>query len=371
MRILIVVLSLLLVAPTMAQKGKKRSQNRKVVAEKEKPTAGQLMFDNMLASTRRVMIIDSMVVDKSDFLSKVPLPAECGKLSGDGKGAAFQNDFINKKYFSKRDTSGISKIYTTDFLAGQWTKPQELSEIGYADYPFLMIDGTTLYFSAEGEASLGGYDIFVTRYDADSGSFLEPQNIGLPFNSFANDYLYAEDETDSLAWLVTDRNQSDDKVCIYTLVPDTHSNYDVAKYSTEALKRLATISSIKDTWVDKTAREAAQKRLNSLNKESEKSNRDEVVSFVVNDRLTYTSIAQFKSPTNVVDFKKLQVLTKELEANYKELEDLRDRFSSVGVSAQRRMAEDILTLEQKVEKQERDKYYIEKSIRNTENLLTK
>lgn len=371
MRILIVVLSLLLSVPTMAQKGKKRSQNRKAAVDKEKPTAEQLMFENMLTSTRQLMIIDSIIVNKNDFLSRIPLPSECGALSGNEQGASFQNDFINKKYFSKRDTAGVSKIYTADCLAGQWTKPQELSTLGNADYPFLMADGTTLYFAAKGEMSLGGYDIFVTRYDADNGSLLEPQNIGLPFNSFANDYLYAEDEIDSLAWLVTDRNQSEGKVCIYTLVPNTHNTYDASKYSKDALIGLASISSIKDTWENKSERDAAIKRLKALNKGIEKNNEEDVVYFVVNDRVTYTSISQFKSSTNMREFRKLQSLTKEIENNYKTLEDLRDKFSSAGMSVQRRMSEDIIALERRVREQEKERRSIEKSIRNTENLLTK
>ena len=82
-----------------------------------------------------------------------------------------------------------------------------------------MADGVTLYFAAQGVNSMGGYDIFMSTFDLDKGVFYSPENIGLPFNSTANDYLLAIDDINHLGWLVTDRRQPEDKVCIYTFVP--------------------------------------------------------------------------------------------------------------------------------------------------------
>ena len=370
MRLLIVVLSLLITLPSMAQRNKKRQPSRKANVEKRQPSASELMFDNMLPSTRKVMFVDSMVVRKDDFLKHIPLPSECGTLADNKQGASFQNDFINKKYFSKRDTSGV-KLYTSDRLAGQWSTPQELSTLGKADYPFLMADGTTLYFAGKGEASLGGYDIFVTRYDSDNGAFLEPQNMGLPFNSLANDYLYAEDEIDSLAWLVTDRNQPDSMVCIYTLVPDGHQSYDVSELSQEQLRGLAKISDIKKTWYDQSQKNAALQRLYALRKGSSKKEQSEDIKFVVNDKITYTSAAQFKSPSNRDNFKKLQSLKKEKEENIETLQELRERYSASGKTAQRTISNEILSLEKSIIEQEKAITKMEISIRNTENMLTK
>jgi hypothetical protein len=371
MRLLIVVLSLLVTMSAMAQRNKKRQPSRKANVEKRQPSASELMFENMLPSTRKVMFIDSMVVRKSEFLSHIPLPSECGTLADDKQGASFQNDFINKKYFSKRDTSGVSRIYTSDRLAGQWSTPQELSALGKADYPFLMADGTTLYFAGKGEASLGGYDIFVTRYDGDDGTFLEPQNMGLPFNSLANDYLYVEDEIDSLAWLVTDRNQPDSIVCIYTLVPDGHQSYDVSEMTNEQLRGLAKISEIKNTWYDQHQKNNALKRLYALRKGGAKTKGVDEINFVVNDKISYTSASQFKSPSNRDNFKKLQSLKKEKEDNIKSLTELRERYSASGKTAQRNISNEILSLEKEILKQEESIAKMEISIRNTENMLTK
>lgn len=40
---------------------------------------------------------------------------------------------------------------------------------GLIAYPFLMQDGQTLYFAYTGPGTLGGYDLYVTRYDRTSG----------------------------------------------------------------------------------------------------------------------------------------------------------------------------------------------------------
>ena len=106
----------------------------------------------------------------------------------------------------------------------------------------------TLYYGAKGPESIGGYDIFVTRYDMDERKFLYPENIGMPFNSLANDYLYAIDEINNIGWFVSDRHQPEGKVCIYIFIPNTtRKTYDFNNIDQEKLTRLARISSIKET----------------------------------------------------------------------------------------------------------------------------
>ena len=83
------------------------------------------------------------------------------------------------------------QLYRSEHLENHWTKPQLLKGINddnqfpRANYPFMMGDGQTLYFAAEGGDGLGGYDIYVTRYDTEEDQFLHPVNIGMPFNSYS------------------------------------------------------------------------------------------------------------------------------------------------------------------------------------------
>jgi len=65
------------------------------------------------------------------------------------------------------------------------------------DYPFLSSDGATLYFSSKGHKSMGGFDIFYSTI-SDDGIWSEPENIGYPINTPADDvsfYLSADGKT--------------------------------------------------------------------------------------------------------------------------------------------------------------------------------
>ncbi len=158
-----------------------------------------------------------------------------------------------------------------------------------------MPDGVTLYFAQQGEGSLGGYDIFVTRYDAETQQYLKPENLGMPFNSPANEYLLAIDEASQLGWLVTDRNQQGDTVCVYVFVPSqTRDVYEYEAYERSELLSFARLSSVAATQTNRQAVAQAQERLKAQR------GRREVRSkvqhrWVISDDKVYTELAQFRS----------------------------------------------------------------------------
>ena len=107
-----------------------------------------------------------------------------------------------------------------------------------------MSDGVTLYFANNGENSIGGYDIFISRYDGEK--FLQPQNVGMPYNSPYDDYLLVIDEESGIGWWATDRNQLGDSLTIYKFIPqELRINYPV---DTENLAGLAKVSDYRRTW---------------------------------------------------------------------------------------------------------------------------
>lgn len=266
----IIFLSLLIIIPTInAQRRKKK------VVKKQETVVEDPRIQQMLAATQQIMFIDSIVVDKHDFISHIPLSRDAGTLQQiDERGAYGQFTYEMKDhrlaaYFDSNDSA--CHIMQTDFIGDQWTKPVRVKGISdaSANFPFLMPDGMTLYFAQKGENSIGGYDIFVTRYDSESGAFLRAENLGMPFSSTANDYLYAVDEINNLGYFVTDRRQPAGKVCIYVFVPNkTRRVYQSEAFSEEKMRSLAGIERIADTWFDKTlckqARETYQDALNPL-----------------------------------------------------------------------------------------------------------
>ncbi len=81
--------------------------------------------------------------------------------------------------------------YTTSKLGGTWSTPENLGSAinteGDELYPYIHPDGT-LYFSSNGHAGLGGFDIFYANLINDN--WIEPRNLGYPINSSKDDYGY-------------------------------------------------------------------------------------------------------------------------------------------------------------------------------------
>ena len=271
-KITILLLAILLSLPMAAQK-RKRNTKPKPAPVVEEPQEDP-RITNMREMTQQIIIVDSIVVNKDQFLASIRLSSECGQLMNTGaffrnqlQGTLYLNEMGNKVYFSQPD-GHQQQLYTSDKLGNEWSKPQPLqglSEgIDEASYPFMLTDGLTFYFAGKGEESIGGYDIFMTRYDSRSGSFLKPENIGMPFNSEANDYMYAIDEANRIGYFVSDRRQPEGKVCIYIFIPsDTRKTYDNSKYTEEQIRNFADIASIADTWGNGTERKAALDRIKS------------------------------------------------------------------------------------------------------------
>lgn len=213
-----------------------------------------IMMRNMLERVEKIEIIDSLVVDADDFFTHYRLSRSAGHLVPaaeadiDAATVVYRPENNGELIWAEADTTGTLRLMSAQILDdGTTDTPRhlddELAGGGNADYPFLMADGMTLYFAADGDNSLGGYDIFLTRRNDDG--FFQPQNIGMPYNSPYDDYMLAIDESTGIGWWATDRNRIPGKVTIYVYITSpTRVNVDV---DDPALAGLARISSIAAT----------------------------------------------------------------------------------------------------------------------------
>lgn len=364
---------------TYAQTKKQKNNRKATESQTDTQTPEEMLYEKMLPSTAQIMIIDSVVADKKDFMTKIPLNKESGsietydkfwKTTGQPSSYTYMNEFGNKAFFSKTDTAGRRKLYTADKLNGQWTNIRLISDFGNEfediNHPFMMSDGITLYFSAKNKNSLGGYDIYVTRYDADSARFYKPENIGLPYNSAGNDYYCITDEFDELGWLVTDRHQPEGKVCIYTFVPSSSRTiYDKDTTDENKLRSLADIRNIKDTWTDGRKLQAAKDRLTKL-LQRRSTGESSSISFIINDNTVYTKPEDFKSSTNKERFAQLCKMRQEADKTSEKLDEYRKRYSA---GEKNKLAGEIRSTEKSLERQHTYIHALEKEIRNTENLI--
>lgn len=72
------------------------------------------------------------------------------------------------------------------------------------DAPFLTSDGKELYFSSKGHNSMGGFDIFKSVKD-EKGNWGTPINMGIPFNSTADDIYFIKSSDHKNIFLSSNR----------------------------------------------------------------------------------------------------------------------------------------------------------------------
>ena len=378
----IVIMALFLSFSAYAQKKKNTIAKKPVIVVAPEPSEDPRISE-MRELTQQIVFIDSMVIAKGDFLSAIRLNPESGQLFGydefiESEGHpncyVYLNEMGNKCYFSNETEEGNIWLYTADKLGREWGAPVPLSGISdgirEANFPFMMADGITLYFAARGSESIGGYDIFFTRSDSENGRFFKPENLGMPFNSEANDYMFAIDEMANIGYFVTDRRQPADKVCVYTFIPPkTHRTYPDT-YTKEQIRSRAEIRRIADTWGNGKDRKAALVRLENLRSQGNRVSSltgSKAISFVINDRVTYTSASQFRAPDNDILFAEYQSMQKQQKELKDNLDKSRNFYSKAKADDRQILRKEILDNEQRYESSLKEMKKLEKRIRNAEN----
>ena len=378
----VAILSLVLLLPLSlsAQKKKKRVVKKPAVEQPQEDPR----ITNMREMTQQILIIDSIVTDKRIFLSHLRVSHEAGTImstqqflnqSQDDSTSVFINEMGNKAYFSLPDDSLRHQLYTIDKLGNEWSRPialQGISDgISEAAYPFMLTDGITFYFAGKGPESIGGYDIFFTRYDSHNSRFMKPENLGMPFNSEANDYMYAIDEYNRIGYFVSDRRQPEGKVCIYIFVPsDSRKNYDLSDYSEQQIRNFSTISQIADTWGNGAERQAALERLKHISVAAKQSKAvptsDASQQLVINDVLTYSSAKDFRSREAAALYEQLISARKQLSTLNAELNSAREDYAKANAADREGLKRELLLGEDEVLQLTERIKTLEKQARNTE-----
>ena len=309
----------------------------------------------MLSATEKVRIIDSLVVDRGSIpipqlrkgLGKLQaaqtLAAALG-LTGKRVGeAAYINDWGDRAYFALADTTENLRLYVANRFGQKWGQPSPLP--GFTpqerneDYPFMDPDGVTLYFAADGAESLGGYDLFQTRYDADAKAFLKPQNLGMPFNSPANDFLMVIDRANNMGWFVSDRYQPVDKLCIYSFIPNDNREVYDASTPKNTLRQLAMLMPLQLSQISPEERRQLTTDYAKSKQDGKSDDKSNV--FILNDNTVYHSLDEFRHPEARKAAKEWWDAAQRLQVVGEQLDELRRVYAK-----QKTGGEEILRLEQ-------------------------
>ena len=382
----ILLAALLVILPSSVDAQKKKSATKAKVKQKTTVVDNELeqRLESMRGFTQKVMFIDSVVVSKSKLLSSLNIPDEAGSIQAYNKffnttdqpnSIVYLNQLRNKCVFSKFADGGWD-LYSQEMIGEKWSNAVPLKGLDILgddvdiNWPFLLSDGTTLYFAAKGEESIGGFDIFMTRYDETTQSYLKPENIGMPFNSIDNDYFFIVDEYDGIGWFATDRNQPEGKVCIYSFIyNDVRENYVVDEYTPEQLRQLSEIHSISQTWTSNQARLSALEQLTAVYKRKFTQKKKNDFEFVINDELTYTTLTDFRSVEAAEMYVDLNELLRKKNKLDSSMERARIAYPTARQAQREQYKQQLLAAEKQSEKYETDIKNLSKKIRRIE--LTK
>jgi hypothetical protein len=305
----------------------------------------------MVARCENIQIIDSVIVDKINFLNVYLLGEESGTLVKTTGSIVYENPLKDRRYFGKKDETGCFRLNTQVKISEEWLeeRPLNLLSDSTADdnFPFVLPDGLTIYYASTGNESIGGYDLYVSRYNMNTDSYLAPNQLGMPFNSIYNDYMLAIDEENEIGYFATDRFQPEDKIVVYTFIPQEEFK-PLEIEDEQLLIDRAKINSIRDTWVQEKDYQAHINSLkNSIEKAQQKIRKD--FTFVVNDNIVYYLLSEFDSDAAKKSFLESKNLKEKIDSLENQLDIQRQEYAQGNAGKKQSLTASILTNEKQLE----------------------
>lgn len=301
-----------------------------------------------------IKIIRKDTIPKDQLLNYYNLSKDAGQLLKAGdffrvgvnpEQVIFRTERANEVYFPIMSSDKTFDLYKVVRLLDSWTDAELLPEpvnSAYNDlFPFLLIDGTTLYFSSDRPGGMGGLDIYQSTFDPVSGTFSEPSNLGPPFNTADDDFLLVPDIYAGKAWFATNRGIDKSKVIVTELVWDKN----VVRYFTDNVSQIKTLSQL-PLSPDAVVRSSST--LNATN-DTPAADKNEVFRFSINDTLVYTKYEHFMSADALKTFRQTEKSANKRDSLYYEMNQRRKAYSqSYNQQDLMRLIDEIVALERQV-----------------------
>ena len=186
--------------------------------------------ENMMDFCSSPAVVAKKRFSRSDFFLHYPLkdrswrktPNVLDTLGGGVSSAVYYSEGDKEIFFSAPGESGARDIFVTAWRDTVWSAPELISEstTSSADeiYPMISPDGNSLYFASKGLFGMGGYDLYVSTKDPRSGDWGVPVNMGFPYSSPFDDFLFAVTEDFKYAVFASNRECGPDSDSVYVYV---------------------------------------------------------------------------------------------------------------------------------------------------------
>lgn len=109
-------------------------------------------------------------------------------------------------------------------------------------FPMLSPDGRRLYFASDGLFGMGGYDLYVAEWNPVDRTWGHVTNLGVPFNSTADDLLFCETPDGRYCLFASNRDCGKDSVVIYVIRQEHFVYGPVSPEEVRTLSKLAVAS---------------------------------------------------------------------------------------------------------------------------------
>ena len=300
-----------------------------------------------LRRVEKIQVIDSAEITIDKMLNIVQLSAEAGHLSLDSEHSIIYTNQRNDKqvWATKHEEGRI--LVTSHRLMDHWsnsdTLPRSINFAADQCSPYLLSDGVTIYFAAKDENGIGGLDIYISRYNTTTESYTTPENIGMPYNSPANEYMMVIDEIRQIGYLATDRFSKPGYVHVYSFAIPEQKQY-WRNIGNTALVEYAKLQKFELQKKD-VAESIEYENLEDATETSKDIIGIGDFRFIINDSVVYYTIEDFKMSDAKDKYLEWKAVESQQQVEYEQLMKLRESYANADEMEKKELAPSIIQLE--------------------------